>query len=175
MRTDPQRWKKRANLAANVLAMVVLMFLGYVWFGWSTWPLVAKAAVVTLAAPLAYFFVVSDAHFFVVSERSSLAKAQAAVVIRLALKAGEFGSNQERSRIQKATDKLAQQLDDSDVGYFDGDEYGQAECRLFMHGPDAESLFARIEGDIRREAIFEGAIVEMYLPNAKSPFRTATV
>ena len=175
MHRDPQRWKKHANTVAKALAAAVVVFLAYAWVESNTWTLSARLLTLAIAAPLAYFFVVSDAHFFVISQPNVNSAPQAAVVVRIKLGSGEFGSEAERARIQRATDEMAKKLDDTDLGFFDGDEYGQGECRLFLHGKNADSLFAHIENQVREDLLFAGAIIEMYLPRTKSPYRTVTV
>ncbi len=56
-------------------------------------------------------------------------------------------------------DQLAQAIQDGALGEFDGNEIGPAETTLFMYGPNAELLFARIESTLRGHPLCQNARV----------------
>jgi hypothetical protein len=63
-----------------------------------------------------------------------------ALVIKLKLQT-QLGSPQERTRIFDLEDSLQHAIEELGVGEFDGDEFGDAECSLYLYGSDANRLF----------------------------------
>ena len=61
----------------------------------------------------------------------------------------EYGTEEERDAIHRFTDKLAEVILESGVGVFDGDEFGNGECGLFMYGANADRLFNVVEPLLR--------------------------
>lgn len=68
-----------------------------------------------------------------------------AVIVYLLLNDGQFGTSQERASILALENRLEQAVGNASVGEFDGDEFGEGKCVLYMYGPDAERLFVVIE------------------------------
>ncbi|TIQ34789.1 MAG: hypothetical protein E5X48_16515 [Mesorhizobium sp.] len=68
-----------------------------------------------------------------------------AVIVYLLLSDGQFGAQQERQWVQALENRLQQVVSDAGVGEFDGDEFGEGKCILYLYGPDAEKLFHVIE------------------------------
>jgi hypothetical protein len=64
-----------------------------------------------------------------------------AVILKLKLTSGKIGSDEERQRIQVLEGRLADSIKRFAVRDFDGDEYGDGYCMIYMYGPSAESLF----------------------------------
>jgi hypothetical protein len=54
-------------------------------------------------------------------------------------------------------DRLIEAIDRGRLGEFDGTEVGPTETTLFMYGPDAERLFAAVEGILRAYPLCQGA------------------
>jgi len=107
-------------------------------------------------------------------ETHSMAKKQPehAVLVHLKLSGKEFGTNQERESIHALTDKLKEVINAKRLGEFDGDEFGDGGCTLYMYGPDADALFAGIEPLLRSSPVTkEATIIKRYgeamNPNAK--------
>jgi len=57
----------------------------------------------------------------------------------------DYGTQAERDSIHRFTDILSAAIQQSGEGVFDGDEFGNGECGLFMYGPSADRLFCVIE------------------------------
>jgi hypothetical protein len=57
------------------------------------------------------------------------------------LSAPNFGTIDEVKEIHKFAGQLAEAIEASGVGVYDGDEFGEGGCGLFMYGPDADRLF----------------------------------
>ena len=72
-----------------------------------------------------------------------------AVLIHLKLSDGDLGNPAERERICELEDRMEEAIALEGVGEFDGDEFGQGECVLFMYGADADALFNTIEPILR--------------------------
>lgn len=79
-----------------------------------------------------------------------------AVIVHLRLDDDGLGSAVKRESINELQDELANAIDDADVGEFDGDEFGEGECVLFMYGPDADALFDTIEPILKQSVHAEG-------------------
>lgn len=120
-------------------------------------------------ATLIYWVVIRDIHF----KRPKVAEIpKASVLVRLALEDSQFGTTAERQRIHRFTDKLAEALSASGVGDYDGDEFGEGECVLFMYGPDADAMYRTIDPILRKASFLRGAKVELFGPGAQVPLRT---
>ena len=68
----------------------------------------------------------------------------------------KLGSQQEMDCIAALTDTLAEAIEKHEAGEFDGDEYGDGVCRLFMYGPDADKLFDAIQQPLLASPLSEG-------------------
>ena len=55
-----------------------------------------------------------------------------AVIVHLRLDDSAFGSTEKREGIIELQDELAAAIDEAKAGEFDGDEFGEGECVLFM-------------------------------------------
>lgn len=78
------------------------------------------------------------------------------VAVYVALDGGEYGSQAERDAIHRFTDELSRAIAASGTGVFDGDEFGKAECGLFMYGLNADRLFAVVEPLLRNWPPMQG-------------------
>jgi len=68
-----------------------------------------------------------------------------AVLVFLKLSDEHFGSDAEHEAISELEDRLAAAIEAEEVGAFDGNEYGHGYCKIYMYGPDADSLYDAIE------------------------------
>jgi hypothetical protein len=82
--------------------------------------------------------------------------AQHAVLVHLKLGGGEFGTGDEVESIHDLSDQLLEAIEEREVGEFDGDEFGDGRCMLFMYGPDADALFAVVEPILRASPLSRG-------------------
>lgn len=73
-----------------------------------------------------------------------VAAEEQAVILKLKLVSGPMGSEEERKRITELEDELANAIKQSSSGDFDGDEYGEGFCTIYMYGPSAERLFTSL-------------------------------
>jgi hypothetical protein len=68
--------------------------------------------------------------------------AEQALRVTIPLSDSEFGTDKERERIRALADKLSKTISStSEIGEFDGDEFGGGICTLYMYGPSASKLF----------------------------------
>lgn len=63
------------------------------------------------------------------------------IAVYLKLSDSEFGTEEERNAVHQFTNRLDSVIQESKAGVFDGDEFGNGECGLFMYGPSADRLF----------------------------------
>ena len=79
-----------------------------------------------------------------------------AVRVHLQLSDTQFGSPTEREAIGNLSDRLDEAIRTQEAGEFDGDEFGDGECVLYMYGPDADKLFAVVEPLLRATPLCRG-------------------
>lgn len=78
------------------------------------------------------------------------------MIVYLLLSDGQFGAPQERQWVQALENRLQQVVSDAGVGEFDGDEFGEGKCILYLYGPDAEKLFHVIEPVLKSSPVAAG-------------------
>jgi hypothetical protein len=92
-----------------------------------------------------------------------------AVIVHLKLGDDGFGSSDERESIGALQDELASAINRAEAGEFDGDEFGEGECLLFMYGPDADSLFETIKPILKASRHAEGGFAIKRYGEASDP------
>ena len=65
--------------------------------------------------------------------------------IQFKLSDSKFGNEGERDNIHLVTDKLSQIIQESNTGEFDGDEFGEGMCSLYMLGESATEIYESIK------------------------------
>jgi hypothetical protein len=73
------------------------------------------------------------------SRRTIKAAEEQAVILKLKLGSGQMGGDEERQRIHDLEDRFADSIKRSAAGDFDGDEYGDGYCTIYMYGPNVWS------------------------------------
>jgi hypothetical protein len=68
-----------------------------------------------------------------------------AVIAHIRMTEDQFGSERERAAIAMLADDLERVIDERQAGEFDGEEFGDGRCVLYMYGPDADRLFEVVE------------------------------
>lgn len=63
------------------------------------------------------------------------------MLVSLKLSDEEFGTEEDRSPIERVEDLLNEQLPEQGVGEFDGNEVGGGYYTLYLYGPNADRLF----------------------------------
>lgn len=88
-----------------------------------------------------------------------------AVLVYLRLSDDNVGTDDERRQIHALSNALEAVLKDSPVGDFDGEEFDDGRCTLYLYGPEADALFAAIEPTLRSHAITRGGTaIKCYAP-----------
>jgi hypothetical protein len=65
-----------------------------------------------------------------------------ALIVKISLSNTEFGQPKERAEIQRLEDLLQKAIEAKPgTGEFDGDEFGNGFCAIYMYGPSAARLF----------------------------------
>jgi hypothetical protein len=86
-----------------------------------------------------------------------------AVLVWLKLSGGQFGTTEEQMQIYALEEKLEAIIRDRAVGEFDGHEFGEGRCVLFMYGADADRLFDAIQTELKLTPISRsGAATKRY-------------
>lgn len=80
-----------------------------------------------------------------------------AVLVTIPLIDPGFGSPEERERLRSVMDDLDRAIKASRAGEFDGDEFGEGTCKIYMYGPDADALFNAVEPVLRARSLPAGS------------------
>ena len=89
--------------------------------------------------------------------------AEHAVLVYLKLSDDEFGTAEERNQNHELSDLLKTAIETKNAGEFDGDEFGDGQCTLFMYGPNADALFQAVEPILRDSPLsFGGHAIKRY-------------
>jgi hypothetical protein len=81
-----------------------------------------------------------------------------AVIVHLRLCDDPFRSSEERKSVEALEGQLERAIAEAWAGEFDGDEFGEGECVLFMYGPEADRLFDTIEPLLKISPVAAGGI-----------------
>jgi hypothetical protein len=81
------------------------------------------------------------------------------VLVRIPLRGGQFGSDEEQQAVLALVDDLSAIAAGSGVGKFDGYEFGNSEAMLFAYGADADALFVSLEPTLRSAPVARGAVI----------------
>jgi hypothetical protein len=90
---------------------------------------------------------------------AAVAAEEQAVILKLKLASGPMGNEEERKRITELEHLLANAIKQSSSGDFDGDEYGEGFCTIYMYGPSAESLFNSVQPTLKGFRASSGSYV----------------
>ena len=86
-----------------------------------------------------------------------------ALIVNIRMTEARFGSERERVAIAALADDLERVIPEKQVGEFDGDEFGDGRCILYMYGPDADRLFEAVEPVLRAAAVArDGFAIKRY-------------
>lgn len=79
-----------------------------------------------------------------------------AVIAHLRMTESKFGSERERAEVTALADNLMHIIDEKQAGEFDGEEFGDGRCVLYMYGPDADRLFEVVEPVLKAAPLARG-------------------
>jgi hypothetical protein len=70
------------------------------------------------------------------------------VIVHLRLADTDIGNLDDEEPIEALTSRLEGLMETTGAGELDGDEWGGGYCKLFLHGPDANSIAAAVLPDL---------------------------
>ncbi len=70
------------------------------------------------------------------------------VIVHLRLSDSDIGNLEDEEPIETLTCRLESVMDSTGAGELDGDEWGGGYCKLFLHGPDANSILQAVLPDL---------------------------
>ena len=79
------------------------------------------------------------------SSRVVNAADEQAVIVNIRLTSGDMGNPEERKRIAALEQQLAAAITKARAGDFDGDEFGNGFCTIYMYSPSAARLFTVVQ------------------------------
>jgi len=165
-------WQDYAEWTCKAIAAFVGSFVGITFLDRLALGPLSEALLWPPYVILFYWLVIRDIHF----KRPQAAAPQvASVQVTFDLKSGKVGSKAERANVHRFTEKLEEALTRSNVGHFDGDEFGEGKCTLFMYGQDPEAIYSVVEPLVREAEFLRGATVELFVPGQTRATRTEVV
>lgn len=84
---------------------------------------------------------------------------QHAVIAHIRLNENQFGSQRERAELSTLAEALERVIDEKQVGEFDGEEFGDGRCVMYMYGSDADRLFDAVEPILKATPLARGGFV----------------
>jgi hypothetical protein len=82
-----------------------------------------------------------------------------AVIAHIPMIEDTLRSAREREAVIALAEQLERVIDEQQIGEFDGEEFGDSRCVLYMYGPDADLLFEAIEPVLKAASLARGAFV----------------
>lgn len=99
-----------------------------------------------------------------------------AVLVHIKLSDDKMGTEKERKECHALEERLETSIKTKRAGEFDGDEFGEGFCTLYMYGPDADALFSAVESDLRAAPLLAGSYaIKRYGPAADPNSREVRV
>ena len=68
-----------------------------------------------------------------------------AVIVNIRLTSGDMGNAEEHRRIAALEEQLVAAIKEAGAGEFDGDEFGNGFCTIYMYSPSADRLFTVVQ------------------------------
>ncbi len=96
----------------------------------------AKAVVLSLLLLLLLLLTVRKLRI----PRPVKAAEEQALIATIRLRSGDMGNAEERQRIVALEDQLSAAIKQARAGEFDGDEFGNGVCTIYMYGPSVDRL-----------------------------------
>jgi hypothetical protein len=121
---------------------------------------------------LVYWLVIREIYF---KRKTKPVQPLASVRVRFSLEDAGFGTSSERKSIHRFTDRLEVALAETGIARYDGDEFGEGECTLFMYGSNPEAVYEAALPTLKKASFLSGAKVELRAPGASIPFRVETL
>lgn len=84
--------------------------------------------------------------------KSTIAKVEQAVIVSVYLDS-EFGTNEEQEAISSLSTHAESLITNTDVGEYDGNDFGNSICTLYFYGESAEALFITIQPVLKEFSI----------------------
>jgi hypothetical protein len=110
------------------------------------------------------------------AKESRMKRPEHAVLIYIKLSDDKMGNEKERKDCQALEERMETSIKTKQAGEFDGDEWGEGFCRLFMYGPDADALFNAVETDLRAAPLLAGSYaIKRYGPAGDTKARETRI
>jgi len=92
-----------------------------------------------------------------------------AIIVNIRLTSADKSNAEERKRIAALEEQLAAAIKDSGTGDFDGDEFGNGFCTMYLYGPSADRLFTVVQPVLKKFHALTGSyLIKRYgKPGAK--------
>lgn len=91
------------------------------------------------------------------------------MIVHLPMRGDRFGSPVEQAEVRALEERLEKAIVEGDAGEFDGDEFGENKCVLFMYGPDADRLFSVIQPTLADAPVASGGYAILRYGAADDP------
>lgn len=92
-----------------------------------------------------------------------------AVIVHIRLGDRQTAIPERYKAVHALEGQLEQAIKDKAVGEFDGDEFGEDECVLYMYGPNADHLYRAIEPVLKAARLADGGYAVKRYGAAQDP------
>ncbi len=82
-----------------------------------------------------------------------------ALIVKIPLQSGDFGDTEERQHIAALEDQLSAAIKESSSGEFDGNEFGNGICTLYLYGGSAEQMLSVVQPILKNFQLPPGSYV----------------
>jgi hypothetical protein len=175
MTTQQFEWQDYAEWAAKIAMSALVLYAGFALVDRYNLGSIAQAIFWPTYPVLMYWLVIREIHFPRPAKPfKPTGSLQIVFSLQVVFSQQErgFGTHEEREAIHRLTDKLDRLLATSSGGQFDGDEFGDGECTLFMYGDNPNVMYEAISSTLIESSIVSGGRVEFRSPSSSTPYRT---
>lgn len=169
MTTQHVKWQDYAEWLTKIAMSALTLYAGFAIVERYSFGTVAQTIFWLTYPPLMYWVVI---HEIYIPRPAKPITPTGSLRIVFSLQGNGYGTHREREAIHRLTDRFDTLLAASGSGEFDGDEFGEGECALFMYGDNPEAMYESISATLQESPIVSGGRVEFRLPSSSAPYRT---
>jgi len=172
MTTQHVEWQNYAVWLAKIGMSALTLYGGFAIVDRYSFGTIEQTIFWLTCPPLMYWLVIRDIR---IPRAKKPITPTGSLQIVFSQKGNGYGTHAEREAIHRLTDRFDTLLAASGSGEFDGDEFGEGECTLFMYGVNPEAMYECISATLLESPIVSGGRVEFRSPSTSTPYRTITL
>jgi hypothetical protein len=169
MKLQRLEWQDYAAWAAKIAASALMLYAGLAIVERYNFGAFAQTLFWLTYPPLIYWVVIREIY---IPRTAKPMTTTGSLQIVFSLQGSGYGTHEEREAIHRLTAELDVLLAESSSGAFDGDEFGDGECTLFMYGDKPDAIYELIATTLNDSSIVSGGKIEFRSPSSSVPYRT---